>query len=71
MECLLITLKSQENSHVKIIIAAAIAVAHLSSSIADFDDVESLLFSLSLFSSDQYFWLISFGKRGRGGVYQI
>ena len=70
MECLLITLKSQENSHVKII-SAAIAVAHLSSSIADFDDVESLLFSLSLFSSDQYFWLISFGKRGRGGVYQI
>lgn len=69
MECLLITLKSQENSHVKIISAAAIA--HLSSSIADFDDVESLLFSLSLFSSDQYFWLISFGKRGRGGVYQI
>ena len=69
MECLLITLKSQENSHVKIISAAAIA--HLSSSIADFDDVESLLFSLSLFSSDQYFWLISFGKRGRGAVYQI
>ena len=69
MECLLITLKSQENSHVKIISAAAIA--HLSSSIADFDDVESLLFSLSLFSSDQYFWLISFGKRGRGVVYQI
>ena len=68
MECLLITLKSQENSHVKIISAA---IAHLSSSISDFDDVESLLFSLSLFSSDQYFWLISFGKRGRGAVYQI